>query len=102
MLAGPSFGGLHVQIMAYDAFQDPLRRLNLRCDAAESHKTSAAKRAIKIRNRTGQWTAEGLLGELGKAAYVILAGPTSLGSSGMITNRRHAELPQARRHFRWY
>jgi len=38
-----------------------------------------AKRAIKIRNRTGQWTAEGLLGEIAKTAHADLAGPSSLG-----------------------
>src|SRR5690242_8981126 len=42
------------------------------CDAAESHKTKVTKRAIKIRNRTRQWTAEGLLGDAANGAGVCV------------------------------
>jgi hypothetical protein len=39
-----------------------------------------AKRAIKIRNRVGGWTAEGLLGEMAKAAHAAFVRPKLLGA----------------------
>jgi hypothetical protein len=39
-----------------------------------------AKRAIKIRNRVGGRTAEGLLGEMAKAAHAALVRHTLLGA----------------------
>jgi hypothetical protein len=50
-----------------------------------------AKWAIKIRNGTGRWTAERILGEIAKTPHAVLAKPTSLGmvpgaKSGIVTS----------------